>query len=56
MNGSDDDLQAAVVGYLTVRRAFGFKLHGHDKLLADFVDYLHPVSDGRITTAAAVVS
>ena len=54
MNGSDDDLQAAVVDYLTVRRAFGFKLHGHDKLLADFVDHLHPVSDGRITTAAAV--
>lgn len=49
-----DDLHCAVDDYLAVRRAFGFKLHGHDKLLADFVDHLNTVSDGRITTASAV--
>ena len=29
-------LEQAAVDYLTLRRAFGYKLVGHDRLLADF--------------------
>lgn len=40
--------------YLALRRTMGFKLKGHDRLLADFVDYLQCCRSRTITTQAAL--
>jgi integrase/recombinase XerD len=48
------DLQAAAREYLAVRRALGFKLRGHDRLLEQFITFLTDIGAPTITTAAAV--
>jgi len=47
-------LRQAAVDYLAVRRALGYKLRGHDRLLADFVDHLERAGADTVTTAMAV--
>lgn len=47
-------LRQAAIDYVTLRRALGFKLRGHDRLLADFIDHLDESGAASITTAAAV--
>lgn len=47
-------LQQAAADYLAVRRALGFKLRGHDRLLADFVDHLEGSGATTVTVHAAV--
>src|SRR5262249_62087385 len=49
-----NDLHTAALEYLTIRRALGFKLRGHDRLLADFIGFLDDAGTSTITTAAAV--
>lgn len=46
--------QQATIDYLAVRRALGFKLHGHDRLLVDFLDYLEDSGAATLTCAAAL--
>lgn len=46
--------QQAAIDYLAVRRALGFKLLGHDRLLVDFLDYLEDSDAATITCAAAL--
>jgi len=48
------DLHAAASEYLAIRRALGFKLCGHDRLLDDFVTFLADEGASTITTRAAV--
>jgi integrase len=48
------DLGAAAGEYLAIRRALGFKLRGHDRLLEDFIAFLADVGVSTITTAAAL--
>jgi integrase len=48
------DLHAAAGEYLAIRRALGFKLRGHDRLLGDFIAFLTGTGTSAITTAAAV--
>jgi len=48
------DLHAAAVEYLAIRRALGFKLRGHDRLVEDFIAFLTDAGASTITTAAAV--
>lgn len=48
------DLHTAAVEYLAIRRALGFKLRGHDRLIEDFIAFLTDASASTITTAAAV--
>lgn len=48
------DWNQAVIDYLAVRRALGFKLHGHDRLLVDFLGYLDSSGAATLTCAAAV--
>lgn len=48
------DRQQAAIDYLAVRRALGFKLRGHDLLLADFLDHLEASGATTITCAAAL--
>jgi integrase/recombinase XerD len=48
------DLHAAAGEYLAIRRALGFKLRGHDRLLAEFIAFLADTGAPTITTAAAV--
>lgn len=47
-------LRDAAADYVALRRAVGFKLRGHDRLLADFIDHLERVGVLHITTAEAV--
>ncbi len=47
-------LDEAVSDYLTIRRALGFKLVEHQRLLPDFVSFLEQAGAGTITTALAV--
>ena len=47
-------LREAAVEYLAVRRALGFKLRGHDRLLSEFLDHLEASGATTVTTAAAV--
>jgi integrase/recombinase XerD len=47
-------ISQAATDYLAVRRALGFKLRGHDRLLADFLDYLQRSGETTITVGAAV--
>ncbi len=44
----------AAIDYLAVRRALGFKLRGHDRLLVDFLDYLEDSDAATVTCAAAL--
>jgi len=48
------DLRVAIEDYLALRRALGFKLAGHDRLLADFADYLDQTKTPTITITAAL--
>ncbi len=48
------EMHTAAAEYLTIRRALGFKLRGHDRLLADFIAFLSDAGACTITTAAAV--
>lgn len=47
-------IRDAIDEYLTLRRALGFKLAKHDRLLNDFVDDLEHTGASTITIAAAV--
>lgn len=47
-------LHQAAIDYVALRRALGFKLRGHDRLLADFIDSLDQTGAASITTEAAV--
>ncbi len=47
-------LRQRVDDYLTLRRAIGFKLRGHDQLLSDFVDYLENSCISTVTAQAAL--
>lgn len=47
-------LRQAAADYLAVRRALGFKLRGHDRLLDDFLDYLEHSGATTLTVSAAV--
>jgi len=40
--------------YLAMRRALGFKLRGHDRLIESFIDYLDQSGSGRLTAEAAL--
>lgn len=48
------DLDGAAVEYLTIRRALGFKLRGHDRLLSDFIGFFAGSGATGITTGLAV--
>jgi integrase len=48
------DLHRAAADYLAVRRALGFKLRGHDRLLGDFTDFLEGAGAATITAELAV--
>jgi integrase/recombinase XerD len=48
------DLHAAAREYLAIRRALGFKLRGHDRLIDDFITFLTDGGKSTITTVAAV--
>jgi integrase/recombinase XerD len=48
------DLHAMASEYLAIRRALGFKLRGHDRLLDDFIAFLAHAGASTITTAATV--
>ena len=48
------DLHAAAGEYLAIRRALGFKLGGHDRLLEDFIAFLADAGAPTITHGAAV--
>lgn len=47
-------LHQRVQDYLTVRRALGFKLVDHGRLLPDFVDYLEEAGAATVTIEAAL--
>jgi integrase/recombinase XerD len=47
-------LGEAVADYLTVRRTMGYKLERHERLLAQFVDYLDEVGATTVTTEHAL--
>lgn len=47
-------LHQAAADYLAVRRALGFKLRGHDRLLAEFLDELERSGATTVTVSAAV--
>lgn len=44
----------AVTDYLTIRRALGFKLVEHQRLLRDFATFLEQAGASTITTELAV--
>ena len=48
------DLPAAAGEYLAIRRALGFKLRGHDRLLEEFIAFLADAGAPTITLAAAL--
>jgi len=48
------DLHQRVNDYVTLRRSLGFKLRGHDRLLAGFVDYLSQAGATTVTTQTAL--
>lgn len=47
-------LRQVAADYLAVRRALGFKLRGHDRLLDDFIDHLERSAETTVTISAAV--
>jgi integrase/recombinase XerD len=48
------DLHTAAREYLAIRRALGFKLRGHDRLIDDLITFLTDAGMSTITTVAAV--
>lgn len=48
------DLLQAAADYLALRRAVGFKLRGHDRLLLDFVGYVGRADSSRVTSELAL--
>lgn len=48
------DLHAAAGEYLAIRRALGFKLRGHDRLLEQFIAFLTDTGAPTVTAATAV--
>ncbi len=48
------DLRQRVDDYVTLRRRMGFKLHRHDRLLFDFIDYLEHAGVPTVTTQLAL--
>jgi integrase len=48
------DLHAAANEYLAIRRALGFKLRGHDRLLDEFIAFLADTGAATVTSVAAV--
>ena len=50
----NDQLRQAAGDYLAIRRRLGFKLQGHDRLLASFLDYLQRSESSTITVQSAV--
>ena len=49
-----NEFRQQATDYLHIRRALGFKLRGHDRLLEDFIDYLDRAGSTTITAEAAV--
>lgn len=49
-----NSLSEEAADYLMIRRALGFKLRGHDRLLADFFAFLESTGNQTITTEAAL--
>lgn len=47
-------LHQAVEEYLEIRRALGYKLERHEKLLAQFVDYLNEIAATTVTVEHAM--
>jgi integrase len=47
-------LRDSLVDYLTMRRALGYKLRRHQKLLAQFADYLDGIEAAQVTVENAV--
>ena len=47
-------IRQAADDYLVIRRALGYKLRGHDRLLHGFLDYLEDSGTTAITVNAAV--
>lgn len=47
-------LRQAVNDYLDLRRSLGFKLEAHQRLLADFIGYLHDAGATTLTTDLAI--
>ena len=47
-------LRQAVADYLTIRRALGYKLERHGRLLSQFVDYLDDVAAATVTVEHAM--
>lgn len=54
MSAQDTDLRAAARDYLKVRRALGFILAGHDRLLESFISFLESTGTPEITVEQAV--
>jgi len=50
------DLQLAAEEYLAIRRALGFKLRGHDRLLTDYLDVLAAETAMPVITTASAVA
>jgi integrase/recombinase XerD len=48
------DLRQRIEDYLTTRRALGFKLRGHDRMLLDFAEYLEHAGKSAVTTQLAM--
>ena len=49
-----NSLSEEAADYLMIRRPLGFKLRGHDRLLADFFAFLESTGNQTITTEAAL--
>lgn len=54
MSTQKTDLHAAACDYLKVRRALGFILAGHDRLLESFISFLESTGTAEITVERAV--
>lgn len=52
--GGVNPLRQAAADYLEVRRALGFKLRGHDRLLDEFIDHLERTGAATIAVNDAV--
>lgn len=48
------DLRAAAAEYLALRRAMGYQLHAHDRLIGGFVDHLDRQHASRISVEQAL--
>ena len=48
------ELRTHVEEHLRIRRALGFKLDGHDRLLSAFIDYLERIGVATPTVEAAL--